>query len=83
MHYPLNLGCTAWKHFRLGIHAVVNARAGEQWRNHETIEEIELQRDARAIKTRLQSRVRFYQFNSKFFRRKMSRVEHLLSRHDD
>lgn len=81
--YPLNLGCTAARHKELGIIAVINARAGLQHLNDQTIEDIELMRDARAIRDRINSRVRFYQFNSKFCRRHIAKLSHLLARHDD
>lgn len=29
----LDLGCTIWQHRRLGVHAAINARSGERWRN--------------------------------------------------
>ncbi len=79
----LNIGCTAARHARLGINAVVNARGGLQILNDQSIDEIELYRDARKIKDWLTSRIRFYQFNSGFFRRHKSRLGHLLSRYDD
>lgn len=81
--YPLYIGCTTARHKTIGIDAVVNARAGEQWRNDLTLDEIELRRDGRAIKDRLQKRVRFYQVNSKFFRRHINRISHLLTHYDD
>jgi predicted GIY-YIG superfamily endonuclease len=75
----LYLGCTIDTHKRLGAHAPVNARAGEQWRNMDTLEETEMKRDARKIADRVKSRVRFYQFNSRFFRRHQARLQHLIS----
>lgn len=76
---PLSLGCTAYTHARLGIHAVVNARGGQQWRNDDTQEQVEMQRDARAIRDRIRFRTRFYQFNSRTFRRHQARLSHLLA----
>jgi len=78
----LDLGCTKFRHEQIGIHAVVNARAGMQYLNDLTIEDIELKRDARKIQDKLNKRVRFYQFNSKFFR-KSKHVQYLLSSYDD
>lgn len=83
MKYPIVLGCTLATHRRLGVHAVINARGGEQWRNAPDLEEIEMQRDARKIRDRIEGRVRFYQFNSRCFRRHQSRLSHLLSTHDE
>lgn len=79
----LELGCTAHRHSLLGINAVVNARAGRQDLNDETIEDVELKRDARKINARLEDRVRFYQFNSRFCRRNRARLAHLLSDPND
>ena len=75
MHLPiarvLNLGCTLHTHKRLGIHAVINARGGQQWRNdQENIQEIEAKRDAQAVRDWQMSRIRFYQFTSRTFRRR-------------
>ena len=79
----LYLGCTMARHVRIGIDAVVNARAELQSLNDQTQEEIELTRDASKIQAWRESRVRFYQFNSKFCRRHLHRLSHLLSRYDD
>ena len=70
-------------HQMLGIHAVVNARAGLYELNNLTNEDIEMRRDADKINNRLQNRVRFYQFNSKHFRKQQTRLAHLLSSYDD
>ena len=81
----LDLGCTQWRHEQIGIHAVVNARGSLQHLNNRSMEEIELIRDSRKVKDRLNQRIRFYQFTSQYFRRPKNRkrVEHLLSRYDD
>lgn len=81
--YPIDLGCTLARHRQIGVHAIVNARAGEQWRNDMTDEDWRVWRDARSIRDCLATRLRFYQFNSKFFRRHQARFAHLLSRYDD
>lgn len=78
----LHIGCTAARHKQIGIHAVVNARGGNQHLNSLTNEDIEMKRDARKIHDRLNSRIRFYQFNSKHFR-KAGTVHHLLSDYND
>jgi len=83
MKYPLQIGCTIVRHEQIGIDVVVNARAGEQWRNDLTLDEIELQRDGRAIKAWLSQRIRFYQVHSKFFRKHRMKINHLLSFYDD
>lgn len=83
MQYPINIGCTADRHRTIGVDAVVNARAGEQWRNDLTQDEIELRRDGTAIKDHLTKRIRFYQVHSKFFRKHHGRIEHLLAHYDD
>lgn len=83
MIYPLAIGCTAMRHKAIGIHAVVNARGGLQCLNQQTMEDIALMRDGLRIRARLERRVRFYQFESRFFRRHIGRVGHLLSRPDD
>jgi hypothetical protein len=80
---PLDLGCTLHRARILGIDAVVNARGGQRNLNDMSIEEIELRRDAWKIRDWLSGRVRFYQFNSKFFRRNLARVGHLLSTRED
>jgi hypothetical protein len=78
----LNIGCTAARHAKLGIHAVINARGGMQHLNSQTIEDIEMIRDARKIQGWKDRRVCFYQFNSKHFR-KAKQVQHLLSSYED
>lgn len=78
----LNLGCTKLRHKQIGVHAAINARAGRQHLNDLSIEDIEMIRDARKIKDKLSSRIRFYQFNSKHFR-KAAQVQHLLSNYND
>ena len=83
MNKTLFLGCTASRHATLGVDAIINARAGLQVLNDLTIDEIELMRDAQKIRARVESRVRFYQFNSKFFRRHQSRMQHLISQIED
>ena len=80
---PLVLGCTEWRHQRIGIDAVVNARGGEQWRNDMTQEQIEIERDGRRIKDHSKHGVRFYQVCSRFFRKHQHRISHLLARRDD
>ncbi len=79
----LYLGCTAARHARLGIHAVVNARGGHAALNAPTIEDTEMMRDARKVRDRIERRVRFYQFNSRFFRRNHKRLAHLVSSPED
>lgn len=79
----LYLGCTKFRHDQLGVNAVINARAGRQDLNDKGQEQIEMERDAQKIQDRLQRRIRFYQFNSIFFRRHQSRLAHLLSSYDD
>mgnify|MGYP000323631263 CR=1 FL=1 len=79
----LNLGCTALVHEAIGIHAVVNARGGQQHLNQPTQEDIELMRDGRKIKDKVQHRIVMRQVNSRFFRRHQHRIEHLLSDWDD
>lgn len=83
--YPLQLGCTAARHHRLGIDVVVNARAGLQHLNDVTLDEIELERDGRALKDRVQRRIRMYQVCSRFFRRprNYARIAHLIATRDD
>lgn len=79
----LYLGCTRARHARLGVHAVVNARAGLQSLNDQTIEDIELIRDGRAIRDRIEKRIRWYGPCSRFFRRNRKRIAHLIDSHDD
>lgn len=78
----IDLGCTVARHREIGINAVVNARGGLQHLNDLTSEEIEMRRDANKIHDKRLHRVRFYQFNSRFFR-KAKAVQHLLDRYDD
>jgi hypothetical protein len=83
MKTKLILGCTQFRHEQLGIHAVVNARAGMQVLNHLSLDDIELRRDANKIRDYLNRRIRFYQFNSKFFRKHKAKLQHLLSSYND
>jgi hypothetical protein len=82
MTYPLDLGCTAMRHRQIGIHAVVNARAGQQ---HLNDEDVELMRDAMHIRDYSERGIRFYQLHSRFFRRTRNRrrIEHLISSYTD
>jgi hypothetical protein len=75
----LRLGCTKFRHQQLGIHAVINARAGRQDLNDLTIEDIELWRDGQKIKQYREERVAIHQFNSRFARRNKARLAHLIS----
>lgn len=81
--YPLDIGCTAARHAKLGVHATINARAGLQHLNDQSLDEIEMHRDARAIKAYITRRVRFYQVCSRFFRRHQARIQHLIASYDD
>ncbi len=81
--YPIYLGCTRARHAQIGVHAIVNARGGMPELNDLTNEDWALRRDARAIRDRVEKRIRFYQFNSRFCRRHAAHLEHLLSRYDD
>jgi hypothetical protein len=83
MKYPLRLGCTKARRDALGIHAVINARAGLQQLNDLTLDDIELYRDGQGIRDYQQRRIRWYGPHSKFFRRHRARIEHLIARHDD
>ena len=83
MKYPLYIGCTASRHKKIGVDAVVNARGGEQWRNDMTNDDWDLWRDGQRIRDWLEKRVRMYQVNSRFFRRHKARIEHLLSDYND
>lgn len=79
----LEIGCTLSRHKQIGVNAVIDARGGMQALNDLTEEDISLRRDKNNIRNAQQNRVRFYQFNSKFFRRNIKRVEHLLSTYED
>lgn len=68
------LGCTKMKAQQIGVNAQINARGGEFWRNDDTLDEIEMQRDGNKM---------FYQVNSKFFRKNKNRIEHLISSYND
>lgn len=81
--YPIYLGCTAARHKRIGIDAVINARGAQQWRNDDTQEEIEMRRDSRKIADHKRDRVRFYQFNSRHFQKRLPQLQHLLSSSED
>jgi len=82
-HYPLHLGCTVARHKQVGVNAVVNARAGRQDLNDDTLEDLALQRDARAIQQRVTDRVRWYGPNSRFLRRRRERIAHLIDSYND
>lgn len=83
MLYPINIGCTVKRHEQIGINAVVNARAGLQHLNSLSDQDIELRRDAHKIEDKKTQRIRIYQFNSKFCRRNLHRLNHLLSEYGD
>lgn len=76
--HPLYSGCTASRFAAIGVDAKINARAGKPELNDLDQEAIELQRDARAICARIEGRVRWYGPSSKFFRRNIGRVRHLV-----
>lgn len=79
-NYPIRLGCTWARHQRIGIDVVVNARGGLQHLNDDSIEEIELRRDAQKIRDWFSGRVTIHQFNSRYLRsRNIERVKHLLA----
>lgn len=82
---PLALGCTKARHERLGIHAVINARGGQAHLNDYSwdIEEIEMRRDAQKIKDWLSKRIRFYQFCSRYFRKREGRMSPMRSSYED
>lgn len=75
----LYLGCTVARHAELGVDAIINARGGRLELNDVSDEEIALVRDARAIRDRVERRIRWYGPQSKFFRRHRGRVEHLIA----
>ena len=75
----LVIGCTVERHRQIGIHAVVNARGGNQHLNDQSMEDIELMRDARNLEAWRTGRVRFYGFNSRFCRKHIGRLAHTLS----
>lgn len=83
MNYPLHLGCTVARHRQLGVHAVINARAGRQHLNTLSLDEVELRRDAQRIRDKVERRVRLYQLNSRYLRRRAERVHHLIDTLDD
>ena len=79
----LYLGCTVARHRAIGIHAVINARGGRLDLNDLTLDEIEMKRDACAVRARIDARVRFYQVTSRFFCRHQARIAHLISDRND
>jgi hypothetical protein len=81
--YPLNIGTNIDNARRIGIDAIVNARAGLQHLNRSTLDDIELYRDGQGIKDYQQRRIRWYGPHSKFFRRHRDRIEHLIASYDD
>jgi len=83
MKYPIEIGCTITRHHQIGIDAIINARGKEQWRNDLTLDEIELRRDGRAIRSHLTDRIRFYQVNSKFYQRHFKQISHMIASYDD
>jgi hypothetical protein len=78
----LRLGCTLARHKQIGIHAIINARAGRQDLNDLSHEDVELHRDARKLREHRESRVIIHQFNSRFLFRNRARVAHLLFKED-
>ena len=77
MNYPIYLGCTTAQHKRIGIHAVVNARAGRQDLNQsegENPQEMDMWRDSWKVRDYLANRVTIHQFNSRWFRRRLKRL---------
>jgi len=71
----LYVGCTAHRHQQIGVHIAINARAGELWRNDDTLNETEMKRDAQAVKEWRRIRLRFFpRFYSKWFRKHMKHI---------
>lgn len=83
MSRQLYLGCTKARHARLGVDAVVNARGGLQCLNGLEEDDIDLHRDAQAIRDKKERRIRWYGPQSKFFRRNRARISHLIDSRDD
>ena len=70
----LNVGCTVKRHRELGVHAAINAKAGEAWRNSSnSVESVEMERDARKVQD-IKARVIVRQFNSRWFRKNLSHL---------
>lgn len=75
----LRVGCTLERHREIGVHAAINARAGEQWRNacpwHSwDLQEVNRVRDAEKVRAWRCNHVRFRQFGSRWFRRHLGHI---------
>lgn len=71
----LYVGCTRAQHVRLGVHAGINARGGQLWRNStDDQQEIERMRDALDLRAWLERRYICRMFRSRWFRRRLSHL---------
>jgi hypothetical protein len=70
----LRVGCTIAHHRLIGVHIQINARAGELWRNDDSLDEIEMKRDAEKVRRWRAHRIAFYQFASRWFRKHLSHI---------
>jgi len=70
------VGCTVERHYEIGAHAGINARAGEAWRNSMSRRDWSLFRDAMAVKRIASERLIVTQFETRWFRKRFS---HLLA----
>lgn len=78
------VGCTIERHRQIGVHAPINARGGELWRNSkygtpnhpDSVQGLDMVRDAWAIRDQREKRIPIRFFLTRWFR---NRCAHLLS----
>jgi hypothetical protein len=75
----LSVGCTRDRHVRLGVHAAINAKVGEQWRNDMSDEDWNLWRDVDAMRRFIDPSQRINiswpNWNSRYCRKRFGKVE--------
>jgi hypothetical protein len=75
----LYVGCTRDRHRRLGVHASINAKAGEQWRNDMSDEDWNLWRDVDAMRRFIDPdqriRISWPNWNSRYCRKRYGTPE--------
>lgn len=69
----LYVGCTERRHKEIGVHAPINARSGEYWRNSLNNEDYEQWRDAEILAGRGQQWIG-HNWNSKFARKRLAHL---------
>jgi len=69
-----NVGCTKERHAQIGVHAQINARSDEQWRNSWSREQWEAWKDCQVIKG--PSQFNGQNWNSKTAQKRLGHLKH-------